>query len=119
MSILVAVVGSHRGARRQPRVRTEADAITRRRARRAALQQIQVRHAEADCRGEGLPALRRSRRCASCTAAWASRSSAALDAEIRRARATRDVTAADALEQVKVKTMGYETTFLEARHAAL
>ena len=112
MSILVAVVGVI-GALDVARVRTEADVITssaREAGRFAAIQVDMLKQtaAEKDYLLSGDQKLRELHR------SLGQRVESKLDAEIARARASRDVKRAEALEQVKVKTKGYETTFLEA-----
>ena len=112
MSILVAVVGVI-GALDVARVRTEADVITssaREAGRFAAIQVDMLKQtaAEKDYLLSGDQKLRELHR------SLGQRVEAKLDAEIARARASGDVKRAEALEQVKVKTKGYETTFLEA-----
>ena len=112
MSILVAVVGVI-GAVNINRVRTEANVITSSAREAGRFAAIQVRHAEADRRGEGLPALRRSEAARAAPQPGAADRGQARRRDrrgprIRRREASRGARAGQGQDQ------GYETTFLEA-----
>jgi methyl-accepting chemotaxis protein len=112
MSILVAVVGAI-GASDIRRVRTEAAAITssaREAGRFAAIQVDMLKQmaAEKDFLLSGDLKFREAHR------SLGQRIESSLDVEIARARGAGDVKRADALEQVKAKSKGYEATFDEA-----
>jgi methyl-accepting chemotaxis protein len=112
MSILVAIVGVI-GALDLARVRSEADVITSSAREAGRFAQIQVdmlkqTAAEKDYLLSGDVKLRELHRT------LGERISAKLDAEIAKARQADEVKRAEALEQVKAKSKGYESTFLEA-----
>ena len=111
MSILVATVGVI-GAANLSRVREEANAITssaREAGRLAAIQveMLKQETAEKDFLLAGDQKYREAHR------SLGQRVGSSLDAEIARSRQAGDTKRADALEQVKVKANGYETTFQE------
>ena len=112
MSILVAMVGVI-GTLDVGRVRREADVITSSAREAGRFAQIQVdmlkqTAAEKDYLLSGDQKLRELHRTIG------ERIAAKLDAEIGKARQSGDVKRAEALEQVKGKSQGYESTFEEA-----
>jgi methyl-accepting chemotaxis protein len=112
MSVLVATVGLI-GAGNVSQVRREADVITSsaREAGRFAVLQVDMLKqaaAEKDFLLSGDPKYRELHR------SLGQRIEAGLDAEVLRARESGDPKRAEALEQVKLKTKGYESTFQEA-----
>ncbi len=113
MSILVALVGVI-GALDVNRVRREADVITDVGERGGPVRGDSGGHAEADRRGEGLPALGRFEAARPAPQPGRSGSSPGWTPRSPAPATSDDTKRAEALEQVKVKTKGYETTFLEA-----
>jgi methyl-accepting chemotaxis protein len=112
MSILVAIVGII-GALNVTRVRSEADVITASAREAGRLAQIQVdmlkqTAAEKDYLLSG------DQRMRELHASLGHRITSKLDAEIAKALQSGDSKRAEALEQVKVKSQGYDTTFAEA-----
>ena len=112
MSILVAIVGII-GALNVTRVRSEAEVITSSAREAGRLAQIQVdmlkqTAAEKDYLLSG------DQRMRELHANLGQRITGKLDAEIAKALQSGDSKRAEALEQVKVKSQGYDTTFAEA-----